>query len=128
MYCLHPKFSPLCCPFFISKMLIAPSSNDKFLSAYLIFLHTVVVIGFQPDQYTVDEGAGSVNFTVLVIDGQLDFDVVVEFFTEDGSAQGMYEAAKRQAYFSINLPSLLLLCLSSISFHLLCKTEKKKDW
>ena len=61
------------------------------LRAWLIFFHTVVVIGFQPDQYTVDEGAGSVNFTVLVIDGELDFDVVVEFFTEDGSAQGMHK-------------------------------------
>ena len=64
------------------------------LRTWLIFSRTVVVIGFQPDQYTVDEGAGSVNFTVLVIDGELDFDVVVEFFTEDGSAQGMHEAAK----------------------------------
>ena len=58
------------------------------------YLHAVVVIGFQPDQYTVDEGAGSVNFTVVVIDGQLDFDVVVEFFTEDDSAQGMHEETK----------------------------------
>ena len=56
----------------------------------------MVVIGFQPDQYTVDEGAGSVNFTVLVIDGQLDFDVVVEFFTEDDSAQGMYMHEERK--------------------------------
>ena len=63
------------------------------ICAWLIF-HAVVVIGFQPDQYTVDEGAGSVNFTVLVIDGELDFDVVVEFFTEDDSAQGMHEVAK----------------------------------
>ena len=27
---------------------------------------------------------------MLVIYGELDFDVVVEFFTEDDSAQGMY--------------------------------------
>ena len=64
------------------------------LRAWLIIFHTVVVIGFQPDQYTVDEGADSVNFTVVVIDGELDFDVVVEFFTKDGSAQGIHEAAK----------------------------------
>ena len=67
------------------------------LCAWLIFFHTVVVIGFQPDQYTVDEDAGSVNFTVLVIDGQLGSDVVVVFFTEDGSAQGMHMTAKCQA-------------------------------
>ena len=57
------------------------------------------MIGFQPDQYTVDEDAGSVNFTVVVIDGELGFDVVVEFFTEDGSAQGMYIRKKSEAYF-----------------------------
>ena len=76
----------ICCPFKNVHCTVLGA-----YSAYLTFFHTVVVIGFQPDQYTVDEGAGSVNFTVLVIDGELDFDVVVEFFTEDGSAQGMHE-------------------------------------
>jgi hypothetical protein len=47
-----------------------------------------VVIGFNPDQYTVDESDGSVNFTVAVLSGELAFDVVVKFFTEDGSAEG----------------------------------------
>jgi hypothetical protein len=46
------------------------------------------VIGFNPDQYTVDESDGSVNFTVAVLSGELELAVVVEFFTEDGSAEG----------------------------------------
>jgi hypothetical protein len=46
------------------------------------------VIGFNPDQYTVDESVGSVNFTVTVLSGELAFDVMVEFFTEDDSAEG----------------------------------------
>jgi hypothetical protein len=48
------------------------------------------VVGFNPDQYIVDESDGSVNFTVAVLSGELTFDIVVEFFTEDGSAEGRY--------------------------------------
>jgi hypothetical protein len=47
-----------------------------------------VVIGFSPDQYTVDESDGSVTYTVALLSDELAFDVVVEFFTEDGSAEG----------------------------------------
>jgi hypothetical protein len=58
-----------------------------------------VVIGFNPDQYIVDESDGSVNFTVAILSGELAFDVVVEFFTEDGNAEGkrfmLYGIAKK---------------------------------
>ena len=51
---------------------------------------TDVVIGFDPDSYTVDEGApGIVTFTVRVLTGQLRRSVEIGFSTLDDTALGM---------------------------------------
>lgn len=39
-----------------------------------------------PDEYTADEGDGEIKFRVVVISGQPSREVVIEFFTETGSA------------------------------------------
>ena len=46
------------------------------------------VIGFDPVSYTVNEGAGTVTFTVRVISGQLRRPVEIGFSTADGTALG----------------------------------------
>ena len=48
-----------------------------------------IVIGFSPSHYTVDESAGSVNFTVEIFNGILESDLLVEFYTERDSTEGM---------------------------------------
>ena len=48
----------------------------------------MVVIGFAPDDFFVDESAGIANFTIQVLSGMLSFDVVVAFSTRDGDALG----------------------------------------
>ena len=57
-----------------------------------IFLPQVVtLIGFVPNTIRVDESAGQVEFNVEFIDGIiLTREIVIEFFTEDESAQGIY--------------------------------------
>ena len=51
-------------------------------------IFAVVIIGFVPDEYQVNEAEGVVTFRIELITGVLDKDLVVEFFTEDGSAEG----------------------------------------
>ena len=48
-----------------------------------------VTIGFQPVTYTVEEAAGEVTLTVLVLSGQLGRDVEIRLETSDISATGM---------------------------------------
>ena len=45
-----------------------------------------MTIGFDPDQYSVNEDDGSVSLTVRVLAGELARAVSVNFFTVDGSA------------------------------------------
>ena len=60
----------------------------NFLST--IFLcSTGVTIGFENETYPSDEGQGSVEVCVRVIDGGLQRDVEVTLVTQDGSAVGM---------------------------------------
>lgn len=49
-----------------------------------------IVIGFIPESYTVGESVGFSNFMIEIISGvpSSNIEVVVEFFTEDGSAEG----------------------------------------
>lgn len=49
---------------------------------------TEVQIGFDPDSYTVNEGAGTVTLTARVISGSLERDVEIEFSTADDTAMG----------------------------------------
>ena len=49
-----------------------------------------VTIGFQPVTYTVEEAAGEVTLTVLVLSGQLGRDVEIRLETSDISATGTY--------------------------------------
>ena len=51
-------------------------------------LYPVVIIGFVPDTYQVHEAEGVVTFMIELITRVLDKYIVVEFFTEDGSAEG----------------------------------------
>ena len=43
-------------------------------------------IGFQPVEYNVNEGAGTVLIEFAVLEGNIAFDVNVLFSTSDGSA------------------------------------------
>ena len=49
-------------------------------------LNTAVTIGFDPDQYSVNEDDGSVSLTVQVLAGELARAVSVNFLTQDGTA------------------------------------------
>ena len=49
-------------------------------------MHTDVIIGFDPDSYSVDEEAGVVTFVVRVLEGSLMVPVTVRFSTIDGLA------------------------------------------
>lgn len=49
------------------------------------------IIGFDVEEYSVDEGSHHAIFNVTVFSGMLSSAVVVEFFTEDGSGQGKQE-------------------------------------
>ncbi len=67
----------------------------------------MVVIGFLPDLYSVNEGDGVVIFTVAVISGTLGFDVTLDFSTTSGSALGMY-------LFSNTIPRLFIVIAAQI--------------
>ena len=45
-----------------------------------------ITIGFNQTAYSVNEGAGSVNTTVSILDGTLDRNVFVTVFTSDATA------------------------------------------
>lgn len=49
---------------------------------------TEVTFGFVPDTYTVSENERWVVFSVSLVSGILTKEVVIEFFTEDGSGSG----------------------------------------
>ena len=55
---------------------------------------TGVTIGFENETYPSDEGQGSVEVCVRMIDGGLQRDVEVTLGTQDGSAVGMQEKDK----------------------------------
>ncbi len=46
-------------------------------------------IGFSPLSYQASESAGSIIFRFGVLEGNIAFDVNVNFETSDGSAQGI---------------------------------------
>ena len=48
----------------------------------------VTTIGFNPMEYNVSEGAGSVEFSLRVLQGELGYIVDVLLFTSQGSAIG----------------------------------------
>ena len=67
-----------------------PHFQYPFTSIILYFIpYAVAVIGFEPADYTVDESAGTVNFTITLISGTISKDVLVEFFTNDSTAAGI---------------------------------------
>ena len=47
-----------------------------------------ITFGFVPDAYVINESEQQVIFNVTLVMGTLVRDVVIEFFTEDGSALG----------------------------------------
>ena len=71
------------------------------------YTHTLsyadVVIGFSPVQFTVNESAGAVNFTIGILSGTLSLDVVVKFYTESITAEGKYNLKQIPTYNTIAL-------------------------
>ena len=65
------------------------SPEINFIS--IIFINSGARIGFSLLIYNVSEGDGTVNVSYRVLDGELGFDVDVNFFTSNGSAIGKYE-------------------------------------
>ena len=65
---------------------------SSLLKSYHIIIrpmYTVVAtIGFDPVEYNVSEGAGAVELTFRVLQGELGFNVHVLLFTSQGSAMG----------------------------------------
>ena len=60
-------------------------------SPKIIIIYTVVAtIGFDPVEYNVSEGAGAVELTFRVLQGELGFNVHVLLFTSQGSAIGKF--------------------------------------
>ena len=69
---------------------------NNFILKFIFFLcpiNIAVTIGFDPDQYSVNEDDGSVSLTVRVLAGELARAVSVNFFTVDGSATSTPPAA-----------------------------------
>ena len=62
----------------------------------MLFLFSVIIVGFNPAIYTVAESAGSVNVAVNILNGTLARDVRVLLMTAltDGTATGMYRVAE----------------------------------
>ena len=60
----------------------------------ILFLYSVITIGFNPASYTVAESAGSVNVTVNILNGTLARDVHVLLMTTNGTATGVYSSCK----------------------------------
>ena len=60
------------------------------LSLQFFLYSTGVTIGFENETYPSDEGQGSVEVCVRVIDGGLQRDVEVSLVTQDGSAVGKF--------------------------------------
>ena len=58
------------------------SYNDFFLS-------TVATIGFVDTTLSISENGGEIEFEIAVLDGNLRFDVSVDFATADGAALGI---------------------------------------
>ena len=54
---------------------------------------TAVTVGFDPDVHNINEDAGTVTFTVSILDGTIadDASVLVNFFSTQGSALGMQD-------------------------------------
>ena len=57
----------------------------------ILFVYSVITIGFNPATYTAAESAGSVNVTVNILNGTLARDVHVLLMTAltDGTATGI---------------------------------------
>ena len=63
----------------------------------------VATIGFDPVEYNVSEGTGSVEFTLRVLQGEVGFNVNALFFTSRGSATG----TRLQ---QIHLSGIIIIC------------------
>jgi hypothetical protein len=77
---------------FTASLTLVPSallvSVNPSLATVTIEDDDEVQIGFNPDSYTVNEGAGTVTLTARVISGSLERDVEIEFSTADDTAMG----------------------------------------
>ena len=65
-------------------------SRWSFLLFCLCFLSLLEhrIFGFNPNTYTIDESEEKIVFIVSLVSGVLLRNVEIEFFTEDGSAEG----------------------------------------
>ena len=74
----------------------------------------MVIFGFVPSAIYVDESAGQVEFNVELIDGIIHIrEIAIEFFTEDGSAQGMYVVWTSACYASVEFIFVVFTNFSS---------------
>ena len=69
----------------------------------------VVTIGFDPDDYTVNETDGSVTLMVRLISGVLERDVIVNFETTPGSATPTGSLKKINLKYNVRLHKMCIL-------------------
>ena len=58
----------------------------SFIVFCFVFLHIGARFGFDPVQYRVNEGAGSVTLFVVLLEGTLEREVNLQFTTVEGTA------------------------------------------
>ena len=54
----------------------------------ICYFFSELIFGFVPSAISVNESEGLVVFNVQLISGILSREIVIEFFSEDGSAEG----------------------------------------
>ena len=54
----------------------------------LVIFYAELIFGFIPDTYTVNENERWVTFNVSLVSGSLTREVIIDFFTQDGSGLG----------------------------------------
>jgi len=59
-----------------------------FMGLLHFILPVALTVGFDPVTYTAGESAGFVEFRIVIRPGVISGPLVVEFYTEDGSANG----------------------------------------
>ena len=69
----------------LSFSISGPASEGSVPSTLTIENDDTIIIGFDPEMYTVDEGSGTVTLTVKVLSGDLGRDVTLNYETMDGS-------------------------------------------
>ena len=67
-----------------------------------------MTFGFDPATYMINESEQRVVFNVTLVSGVLVRDIEIEFFTEDGSAIGMYMFSATNASYCNEIHHLVI--------------------